>query len=70
MRLKILCSTCLSLLSLFTFGQVEMADTFRSEGKIYVVVAVILLILLSLIIFMFRVEQKVSKLEKELDNRK
>ena len=47
-----------------------MADTFRSEGKIYVVVAVILLILLSLIIFMFRVEQKVSKLEKEINNRK
>ena len=70
MRLKILCSTCLILLSLFTFGQVEMADTFRSEGKIYVVVAVILLILLSLIIIMFRVEQKVSKLEKEINNRK
>ncbi|MEO0333976.1 MAG: CcmD family protein [Bacteroidota bacterium] len=47
-------------------GEVEMADTFRQEGKIYVVVAVMLLIFSGLIIYAIRIDQKVSKLEKEL----
>ncbi|MEM6841979.1 MAG: CcmD family protein [Bacteroidota bacterium] len=46
--------------------EVEMADTFRQEGKIYVVVAVMLLIFSGLIIYAIRIDQKVSKLEKEL----
>lgn len=49
-------------------NEVEMADTFRQEGKIYVVVAVILLIFSGLIIYTIRIDQKVSKLEKELHN--
>ena len=47
-------------------SEVEMADTFRQEGKIYVVVAVMLLIFSGLIIYAIRIDLKVSKLEKEL----
>lgn len=48
----------------------EMADTFRSDGKIYVVVAIILIVLVGLITYLFMLDRKVSKLEKMLDERK
>ncbi|WPP48407.1 CcmD family protein [Catalinimonas niigatensis] len=47
--------------------KIEMADTFRGEGKIYVVVAVILLIFVGLIIYTVSIDRKVSRLEKELE---
>jgi CcmD family protein len=43
---------------------VEMADTLRQNGKIYVVVAVILAIFLGIIIYLIRLDRKISKLEK------
>jgi len=46
-------------------GAVNSADTMRSNGRIYVVVAVILTILIGLILYMVRVDRKISKLEKE-----
>jgi hypothetical protein len=52
---------------LFAFAQdssAEMADTFRSNGKIYVVVAVMLVILAGLILYLVRLDHKISKLEK------
>jgi CcmD family protein len=54
--------------SLFSFAQdtVEMADTMRSNGKIYVVVTVCLVILIGLFIYVARVDRKVSRLEKEI----
>ncbi|MCG8476134.1 MAG: CcmD family protein [Cytophagales bacterium] len=51
-------------------GSVEMADQFRAEGKIYVVVAVALVILSVLAGYAFRAERKVSTLEKRLDSLK
>ena len=45
--------------------KVEMADSMRADGKIYVVVAVILTILAGLILYVARVDRKISKLEKE-----
>ena len=49
--------------------QVEMADTFRSNGKIYVVVAVIVILFIGLLSYLVSIDRKVSKLEKELDNK-
>ncbi len=46
-------------------GNVEMADTFRSNGKIYVVVAVILTILAGIVIYLIRLDRKISRLEKK-----
>jgi hypothetical protein len=42
-----------------------MADTMRSNGKIYVVVAVILTILIGLVLYIIRLDKKISRLEKE-----
>ena len=66
---KILClvSICMSLLiSVTSFAQqkVEMADTMRSNGKIYVVVAVCLTILIGLFIYVFILDKKISRFEK------
>ena len=47
-------------------SQVEMADVMRQNGKIYVVVAVILLIFSGLVFYTIRIDQKISKLEKEV----
>ncbi len=43
-----------------------MADLMRSNGKIYVVVAVVATILIGLIAYMIRVDKKISTLEKDL----
>lgn len=44
--------------------EVEMADVMRSNGKIYVVVAVIAIIFIGLMIYLFRIDKRVSKLEE------
>jgi CcmD family protein len=56
------------LLSFFAIAQdkVEMADTMRSNGKIYVVVTVCLVILIGLFLYITSIDRKVRKLEKEL----
>lgn len=45
---------------------VEMADTMRSEGKIYVVVAILLLIFAGLIGYLIMLDRKITKIEKKL----
>ncbi len=45
---------------------VEMADTMRSEGKIYVVVGIILMVLVGLIVYLIMLDRKVKKLENML----
>ncbi len=45
----------------------EMADLMRSNGKIYVVVAVCLTILIGLFIYVFLLDRKISRLEKGKD---
>ena len=42
----------------------EMADTFRSEGKIYVVVAIILIVLAGLVAYLFILDRKMTRLER------
>jgi CcmD family protein len=44
----------------------QMADTMRSEGKIYVVVAIILVIFFGLIAYLIFTDRKISKLENRL----
>jgi hypothetical protein len=40
----------------------EMADAMRSNGKIYVVIAVILTILAGLLFYVARLDRKISKM--------
>jgi hypothetical protein len=45
---------------------VEMADTMRANGKIYVVVGIILIVLVGLIVYLIVLDKKVKKLEDRL----
>lgn len=61
----------LFLISLMSFSlssaaqTVEMANNFRGEGKIYVVVAVVMLVLLGIFFYLFRMDRRITKLERE-----
>jgi cytochrome c biogenesis protein CcdA len=55
-----------STISFAQAQQVEMADTMRSNGKIYIVVAVCLTILIGLFLYVFLIDRKISKIEKDL----
>ncbi len=43
----------------------EMADTMRSNGKIYIVVAVCLTILCGLFLYVASLDRKIRKMEKD-----
>lgn len=47
-------------------NSVEMADVMRSNGKIYVVVAVVMIIFVGLIAYTISIDRKITKLEKEV----
>jgi len=47
-------------------GPPEMADTMRSDGKIWVVIAVIGVILAGLLVYLALLDRKIGKVEKEL----
>jgi CcmD family protein len=77
--MKRLLFLCLLLLSLSASAQnevntkptadqteVEMADKFRENGKIYIVVAVVMIVLLGIFVYLFMLEKKLAKIEKEL----
>ncbi|MBL7722435.1 MAG: CcmD family protein [Chitinophagaceae bacterium] len=55
----------LSAASIAQDKDVSVADTMRSNGRIYVVVAVVLTILTGLILYLVRLDRKITKLEKE-----
>lgn len=61
-----------AILFLFTAGSLmaqsiepEMADVFREEGKIYVVVAVCLVVLFGLVAYLTIIDRRVRRLEQE-----
>jgi CcmD family protein len=59
------------LLSQFAMAQEpEMADTMRSEGKIYVVVAILLIIFAGVIGYLVMLDRKVTRIEKKLTEKK
>ena len=59
------------LISIFGFSQnpnqVEMADVMRDNGKIYVVVGVLLILFFGFLSYLILLDKKVSKLEKEFN---
>ena len=58
----------ITTLNLFAQGNnVEMADALRSNGKIYVVVACIVIILVGLLIYLFSMDKRLKMLEKKSD---
>lgn len=66
---KIQIITAMLLMAAFTTyaqAEVEMADHLRAEGKIYVIVLIILIVLAGLFIYLFMLDRKVKKLEDRL----
>lgn len=64
---KILLSLILLISTLQLFAQnndVEMADALRSNGKIYVVVICIVVILVGLLVYLFSLDKRLKKIEK------
>jgi CcmD family protein len=67
MKLRIVVSLILMLMSAQTFAQeVEMADAMRANGKIFVVVGIILIVLIGLIAYLLLLDRKISRLEREI----
>jgi CcmD family protein len=65
---KIVFALLLLLSSVQLFAQdetVEMADILRSNGKIYVVVICIVIILVGLLAYLFTLDKRLKKLEKK-----
>jgi CcmD family protein len=57
-------SLLLTLINHAQTDKAEMADTMRSNGRIYVVVAVVVVILLGLFLYLVRLDKKITRLEK------
>ena len=63
--LQILIATLLLCVNAAYAQQPEMADAMRAEGKIYVVVAIVLAILAGFILYLFLLDKKLNRLEKQ-----
>ena len=48
----------------------DMADNFRADGKIYVVIAVLATIFICVVVYLAVIERKLKKLEEELKHKK
>lgn len=49
--------------------QAEMADVFRAEGKIYVVIGVFAIIMLVMFIYLFMMDRKIRQLENRMNDK-
>lgn len=47
-------------------SSVDMADTMRSNGKIYVLVGIIVIIFAGITVYLINTDRKISKLEKNI----
>jgi CcmD family protein len=62
-------ATCSLLLFPFSFLLAQQdTDFMRSMGKMYVVVAVIAVIFLGIVIYLIRLDRKLTKLEDQIKN--
>jgi hypothetical protein len=53
-----------ALLTLASFAQDNSSDVMRSNGKIYVVVAVVTTIMIGIFIYLLNLDRKISRIEK------
>jgi NADH:ubiquinone oxidoreductase subunit 3 (subunit A) len=51
----------------FAAGLNDTGDTLHESGKIYVVVAVLLIIFAGIVTFLFLIDSKIRKIEKRLE---
>lgn len=50
----------------YSNNTVEMADLMRADGKIYVLVGIIVIIFVGIIVYVVNTDRKITKLEKNL----
>ncbi|MBS1628017.1 MAG: CcmD family protein [Bacteroidetes bacterium] len=64
---KIITLFCLVLINTISYAQgtSNSTDVLKSNGKIYVVMVVVIVIVLGLFIYLFNLDRKITKLEKE-----
>jgi len=67
MKKTIFTTLLLCLFSLTASAQFGEPDFFRSIGKIYVVVAVIIAIFIGIVIFLIYLDRKLTKLENQIN---
>ena len=73
---KFLITFCLIILNTVAFAQEatfkgpEMADGFRENGKIYVVIGVIGIAFVCIIAFLIYLERRMKHLEEEMKNKR
>jgi hypothetical protein len=69
--MKRICSAFFALLTTSAQAQdIEMADALRSNGKIYVVVTILVVIVAGLVGYLVMIDRKATRLEKKLDENK
>jgi len=67
----VLLLTLLTTLPILAQGSdIEMADRLREDGKIWVVVGVIVLIFIGITVYLVLTDRKISRLEKQLKQNK
>ncbi|MFD1256580.1 CcmD family protein [Mucilaginibacter terrae] len=65
---RLICLAVFLIGYISVFAQdVEMADTMRSSGKIYVVVGTIAIVFIGLVIYLFTIDRRLTRLEKYKD---
>jgi uncharacterized membrane protein len=55
-----------NVLNIFLQQNVEMADAFRADGKIYVVVGIMVMSLLGVVLYLVSLDRKMTKIEKQI----
>jgi hypothetical protein len=65
---KILSLTAIQILIVQIVGAQSSIDFLRSTGKIYSVVFVIVLIFVGIVVFLYRLDRKLTKLENQINN--
>lgn len=69
-KITLILMLLISTLNLFAQeNEVEMADALRSNGKIYIVVICVVIILLGLLFYLFAIDKRLKMLEKKSDSK-
>ncbi|MFT4524399.1 MAG: putative permease [Granulosicoccus sp.] len=71
-KMRTILTLILSLISTVSVwakgNDIEMAEMMRSEGKIYIVIGVLMIIFIGFIFYLIRLDSRITKMEKEFDN--
>lgn len=62
-----LCMVLLVFVPFFVQAQSAGMDFLRSTGKIYVVIAILLAIFIGIVLFLIRLDKKLTKIENQIN---